>query len=71
MMGQIVLIRHGETEWSTSGKHTGSTDISLTSAGEEAARKLVNLIPINPDQSAQTSAAHCSTRRTSRHSDRS
>ena len=48
-MGQIVLIRHGETEWSTSGKHTGSTDISLTSAGEEAARKLVNLIPINPD----------------------
>ena len=49
MMGQIVLIRHGETEWSTSGKHTGSTDISLTSAGEEAARKLVNLIPINPD----------------------
>ena len=49
MMGQIVLIRHGETEWSTSGKHTGSTDISLTSAGEEAARKLVNLIPLNPD----------------------
>ena len=49
MMGQIVLIRHGETEWSTSGKHTGSTDISLTSAGEEVARKLVNLIPINPD----------------------
>ena len=48
-MGQIVLIRHGETEWSTSGKHTGSTDISLTSDGEEAARKLVNLIPINPD----------------------
>ena len=49
MMGQIVLIRHGETEWSTSGKHTGSTDVSLTTVGEQAAQKLVNVVPKNPD----------------------
>ena len=37
---EIHLVRHGQTEWSASGKHTGRTDIPLTSAGEEAARRL-------------------------------
>ena len=37
---EIYLVRHGETEWSASGKHTGRTDIPLTSVGEEAARQL-------------------------------
>lgn len=37
---EIYLVRHGETEWSASGKHTGRTDMPLTPAGEEAARQV-------------------------------
>ncbi len=35
-----MLLRHGETEWSRAGKHTGRTDLPLTPAGEEAARSV-------------------------------
>ncbi len=37
---EIWLIRHGQTEWSLSGQHTGVSDIPLTEAGEQAARSL-------------------------------
>jgi broad specificity phosphatase PhoE len=36
----IYLARHGETAWSLSGQHTGSTDLPLTKSGEDAARRL-------------------------------
>jgi broad specificity phosphatase PhoE len=38
---QIYLVRHGQTEWSMSGQHTGRTDIALTAHGEDEARQLV------------------------------
>src|SRR4051812_30800416 len=37
-MAEIVLIRHGQTEWSVAGKHTSFTDLELTEEGERQAR---------------------------------
>lgn len=40
----VYLARHGETEWSLSGQHTGMTDLPLTTRGEANARNLGRLI---------------------------
>jgi probable phosphoglycerate mutase len=37
-MAEIVLIRHGQTEWSAAGRHTSYTDLDLTPEGERQAR---------------------------------
>ena len=40
MAARLVLVRHGETEWSRSGRHTGRTDLALTPGGEQEARQV-------------------------------
>jgi probable phosphoglycerate mutase len=37
---EVVLVRHGETEWSRELKHTGRTDVPLTEEGERQARRV-------------------------------
>lgn len=43
-MAEIVVVRHGETEWSRTGKHTGRSDVPLTAAGERQATALAKTL---------------------------
>ena len=64
-MGELILLRHGETEWSRELRHTGRTDVPLTEAGEAAAAALapvfaawhVRAVFTSPAQRAARTAA--------------
>ena len=61
----LVLVRHGETEWSATGKHTSVTDVPLTERGREAAVRLrdrlagfeLALVLVSPRARARETAA--------------
>jgi probable phosphoglycerate mutase len=43
-MGDLILLRHGQTEWSKAGKHTGRTDVLLTTVGAASAASLAPML---------------------------
>ncbi len=61
---EVWLVRHGETEWSRDRRHTSRTDVPLTEAGEQAARRLADrlagerfdLVLTSPRQRARRTA---------------
>jgi probable phosphoglycerate mutase len=65
MAAELWVVRHGETEWSAAGRHTSTTDVPLTAAGEEAARAVgdrlagttFDLVLTSPRERARRTAA--------------
>jgi probable phosphoglycerate mutase len=54
-MSDVFLIRHAETAWTLSGRHTGRSDIPLTPEGEQAARRLASACAQQPVAQVLTS----------------
>ena len=56
-MGELIVLRHGETAWSRDLRHTGRTDVPLTAAGEAAAAALAPALAARKVRAAFTSPA--------------
>ena len=56
-MGDLILVRHGQTEWSATGQHTGRTDIPLTARGVADAIELGPMLAGRPIVAAFSSPA--------------
>jgi len=56
-MGELILLRHGQTEWSQAGKHTGRTDVPLTPRGVADAAALAPMLARRPLEAVFTSPA--------------
>jgi broad specificity phosphatase PhoE len=65
--GEVVLVRHAETEWSRAGRHTGRSDVPLTEHGRSQARALTaalaqwrfELVLVSPARRARESCELC------------
>jgi len=65
--GEVLLVRHAETEWSRDGRHTGLSDIPLTERGRAAARELApgiaarrpRLVLVSPSLRARETCELC------------
>jgi broad specificity phosphatase PhoE len=60
-MGVLILFRHGETEWSAAGRHTGRTDVPLTDRGRKQAASLAPAVAGRDICAAFTSPAERAT----------
>ena len=56
-MGELIVLRHGETAWSRDLRHTGRTDVPLTPAGEAAAAALAPALVARKIRATFTSPA--------------
>jgi probable phosphoglycerate mutase len=61
-MGELILLRHGETGWSRAHRHTGRTDVPLTPGGEASAAALAPVLAGRDIHAAFTSPLQRATR---------
>lgn len=64
MSSQLWLVRHGQTEWSATGRHTSRTDLDLTEVGQQQALAAAALLAAAPPFAAVWTSPRLRARRT-------